>query len=189
MESRIIDASRVSQSALLSNQLPIDLRALGRLTEALDPMRAELGIECQTENLETCRHPRQQPERAGADAGRGGRGGGGRRAVRDLRRPQRRCVSADEQAHDPRRRPAPGGPPDRGGDALPRGRANAEGAPARLPAALLAAGFQLLRPAPRRPRARRVATSLSIQPSTLILQLLPTLAAPSPSARRRRSSG
>ena len=40
---------------------------------------------------------RQQPERAGADAGRGGRGGGGRRAVRDLRRTQRRCVSADGQ--------------------------------------------------------------------------------------------
>ena len=38
---------------------------------------------------------RQQPERAGADAGRGGRGGGGRRAVPVARRPQRRCVSAD----------------------------------------------------------------------------------------------
>ena len=44
-----------------------------------------------------------------------------------------------------------------GGDALPRVRANAGRAPARLPAALLAARIQVLRPAPRRPRARRVA--------------------------------
>ena len=69
-----------------------DLRALGRLTEALEPMRAGLKMGRSSEGLEEAASPRQQPERAGADAGRDGRGGGGRRAVRDLRRPQRRCV-------------------------------------------------------------------------------------------------
>ena len=46
----------------------------------------------QTREMEERRNRRQQPERAGSDAGRGGWGSGGRRAVRDLRRPQRRCV-------------------------------------------------------------------------------------------------
>lgn len=52
---------------------------------------------------------RQGVKCAGADAGRSGWGGRGRPAVRDLRRPQRRCVSADVQSHAPCRRPAPGG--------------------------------------------------------------------------------
>ena len=45
-------------------------------------MRAGLEMDVKAGELERGRHQRQQPERAGADAGRGGRGGGGRRAVR-----------------------------------------------------------------------------------------------------------
>ena len=58
-------------------------------------------------------------------------------------------------AHDPRRRPAPGGPPGRGGGALPRGRADAGRAPARIPAAVFRAGLPVLRPALGRRRACR----------------------------------
>ena len=78
-----------------------------------------------------------------------------------LRRPQRRCVSADGQPHDPRRRPAPGGPPGRGGGALPRGRADAGRAPARLPAAVFVVGLPVLRPALDGGGACRVADTCS----------------------------
>ena len=89
--SRVSPALTEADQAWLLNEAAFRLRALGRLTEALEPMRAGLEMR-QAGGLEGRRHQRQQPERAGADAGRGGRGGGGRRAVRDLRRPQRRCV-------------------------------------------------------------------------------------------------
>ena len=93
--SRVSPALTEADQAWLLNEAAFCLRALGRLTEALEPMRAGMEMARQAGGLEERRHQRQQPERAGADAGRGGRGGGGRRAVRDLRRPQRRCVSAD----------------------------------------------------------------------------------------------
>src|SRR3954468_8429873 len=47
----------------------------------------------EAEELEARRNLLQQPERIGPDVGRGGWGGAGRRAVRDLRRPKRRRVS------------------------------------------------------------------------------------------------
>ena len=78
----------------------------------------------QAGGLEERRGMRQQPERAGADAGRGGRGGGGRRAVRDLRRPQRRCVSAVWPSARPMPTPCTrraAGPRRRRASARPRG--------------------------------------------------------------------
>ena len=156
MEPRLTDAygSRPSMAAFRRR---LHLRALGRLTEALEPMRAALKIARQARKLGGCVRPRGQPERTGADAGRGGRGGGGRPAVRDLRRPQLAMRFADERARDQCRRPAPGGPPGRGRGALPRGRADAGRGRARTTHCCIASGLPVLRPAPRRPRTRRVA--------------------------------
>ena len=75
--SRVSPALTEADQAWLLNEAAFRLRALGRLTEALEPMRAGLEMRRQAEGLGKCRHRRQQPERAGADAGRGGRGGGG----------------------------------------------------------------------------------------------------------------
>ena len=150
--SRVSPALAEADQAWMLNEAAYRLRALGRLTEALEPMRAGLENVVKQEKWAERRYRRQQFERAGADAGRRGRGGGGRRAVRDLRRPQRRCVSADgHSALTLRRRPAPGGPPGRGGGALPRGRANAGRATSPTTRCSTRARLPVLRPAPRRP--------------------------------------
>jgi SEFIR domain-containing protein len=61
---------------------------------------------------------------------------------------------------------APGGPPGRGGGALPRGRADAGRSPVRLPAALFLAGLPILRPALDRGGACRVAGDLQRRSAT-----------------------
>ena len=81
--SRVSPALTEADQAWLLNEAAFCLRALGRLTEALEPMRAGLEMRVKQEDWKNAAIDRQQPERAGADAGRGGRGGGGRRAVRD----------------------------------------------------------------------------------------------------------
>ena len=76
--SRVSAALTESDQSWLLTVAGIDLRALGRLTEALDPMRAGLEIERQGGGMEKRSHLGRQFERATANARRCVRGGGGR---------------------------------------------------------------------------------------------------------------
>ena len=64
--------------AWLLNQAAFRLRALGRLTEALEPMRTVLKRDVKQESWEEAASSANNLSGAGADAGRGGRGGEGR---------------------------------------------------------------------------------------------------------------
>jgi hypothetical protein len=78
--SRLSPSLTEPNQAWLLNEAAFRLLALGRLTEALEPMRAGIEGAVKLKDWKGGRKERQQPERTGADAGRGGRGGGGRRA-------------------------------------------------------------------------------------------------------------
>ena len=112
--------------------------------------RCDCGIE--RRGLEERRDHRLQPQRADPDPRRGGGRRGGRRGERGSGRQERRRLSADDQPDDAGRRPAPGGPPRGELGGLPRRGGDAGGAAAALPAALLAPGLPVLRPAARRRR-------------------------------------
>ena len=68
--SRVSDRLAPAYQAWLLNEAAFSLRALGRLTEALEPMRAGLERDLKREDWENAAIERQQSERAGADAGR-----------------------------------------------------------------------------------------------------------------------
>ena len=118
--SRVSRALKDEEQAWLLNDVAARLRALGRLTEALEPLRAGLRMGVKREDWKEAAIRANNLSERELTLGRGGRGGGGRRAVRGLRRPQRRCGFEVSHAHDPCRCPAPGGPLGRGGGALPR---------------------------------------------------------------------
>ena len=125
----------------------LDLRALGRLAEAREPMQAALEAQLSHRRTGRSRHASRQPQRAQPGRRRPARGAPHRRAERRAGRPQRRRVRAHEQPHDPGRRAAPGGPDGRGRGPLPGGGGDAGGAAAGVPAPLLAPGLPVLRPA------------------------------------------
>ena len=189
--SRVSPALTEADQAWLLNEAAFRLRALGRLTEALEPMRAGLEMRIKQEDWKSAAISASNLSELELTLGEvAGAVGDAEQSVTYADRSGdafQRMVNA----HDPCRRPAPGGPPGRGGGALPRGRADAGRAPARLPAAVFAAGLPVLRPALDGGGARRVADSCAAVTNvgSQEMQIWPTAAAPSPSARRRRSSG
>ena len=60
--SRVSPALTEADQAWLLNEAAFSLRALGRLTEALEPMRAGLEMRVKQEDWRERRHRRQQPE-------------------------------------------------------------------------------------------------------------------------------
>ncbi len=91
--SRVSTSISEADQAWLLSQAAFRLRALGRLREAVGPMRAGLEIENSGQKTWEGAARRRQPlERARAHPGQGESGRGRRRAVRGLRRPQRRRI-------------------------------------------------------------------------------------------------
>ena len=80
--SRVSPALTETEQAWLLNEAAFTPARLGPADRGPRADAGWAGDARQAGGLEERRHQRQQPERAGADAGRGGRGGGGRRAVR-----------------------------------------------------------------------------------------------------------
>jgi hypothetical protein len=142
--------------AWLLNEAAFSLRALGRLAEALEPMRAGAEMYVEQEdwknaaisygNLSELQLALGRIDDALADA---------RRAVAHADR-SGDAFLAHGHAHHARRRPAPAGRHRRGPRRLRRGRGDAGRAAARVSAALLARGLSLLRPAAGRGRAGRL---------------------------------
>ena len=151
---RLSPSLKKDRQVWLLNEAAVALRALGRLTEALEPMRAVTEMTAHLGDFKNAAVDASNLSELELTLGEvAGAVGHAEQSVTyadrsgdSFQRITKRCTHADalHQA-------------GRGGDALPRGRANAAGMAARLPAALRAARLPVLRPAPRRPRARRVA--------------------------------
>ena len=178
--------------AWLLNEAAFRLRALGRLTESLEPMRA--GLAMMSPAARTGKTP---PSRASNLSELELTLGDLAAAVRDaeqsvaVRRPQRRWLLADGQPRDAGRCPASVGPAGGRPRPLPRGRVDAGAAAAAVPAPLLAARLPVLRPAPRRCRAHGVGHVPGVQ-SCSYGQVRASNPSSTPSARsssgqRRRS--
>jgi hypothetical protein len=132
--SRVSSSLKEYDRAVVLNAAAVRLRALGRLTEALEPMR--VGLEMGVKAEDWCAAARRANNLSDLELtlGEMASAGGTRRALRDLRRPQRGCVSTDGRSREDRRRTTPDGPPRRGGDVLPRGRGPPPHLQGRLPA-------------------------------------------------------
>ena len=149
--------SSKSDQAWLLSEAAFRLRALGRLTEALQPMRAGLEMRVQQEDWKRRGDRCRQPQRVGGHAGP--LDGRRRRCppVDHPRRPERRCVPANGQPHHGGGCPASVRPARRSRRALRRSRTDAEGNAAAVRPALFAARLPVLRLAPGPRRTRRVA--------------------------------
>ena len=123
--SRVSPALTEADQAWLLNEAAFCLRALGRLTEALEPMRAGLEMRVKPGSWKNAAISASNLSELELTLGEvAGAVGDAEQSVSHADRSGdafRRMSSA----HDPCRRPAPGGPPGRGGGALPRGRADA----------------------------------------------------------------
>ena len=111
--SRVSPNLSEADQAWLLNEAAFSLRALGRLTEALQPMRAGLEMAVQQEGLEERGELCRQPQRAGGDAGPVDGRRGRCPPVDHPRRPERRCVRANGHVAPRRRMPctSPAGAP------------------------------------------------------------------------------
>ncbi len=146
-----------ADQAWLLNEAAFRLRALGRLTEALQPMRAGLEMAVQQKDWKNAAigasNLSELEVTLGRLAGRRDR----RPPVDHPRRPERRCVPANEQSHHGGGCVAPVRPAGRSRHPLRRGRTDAAGKAAAVRPALFAARLPVLRLAAGPRRTRRVA--------------------------------
>jgi hypothetical protein len=155
--SRVSPALTEADQAWLFNEAGFTLRALGRPTEALEPMLAGLAMRVKHESWKNAAVAASNLSQLELTLGEAAL------AVADAEQSVTYPSAAAMRfggwvAAQPMATPCPGGPPGRGGGALPRGRGNAGRVATRVPAAVFAAGLLVLRPAPRGRRARRLAT-------------------------------
>ena len=136
-----------ADQAFVLNEAAFDLRALGRLAEAVEPMQAGLEARIAQEDWKNAAVSASNLSELTLTLGDVPRAVAfGEQSV-ELADRSGDAFSADGQPDDVGRRPAPGGPVggERGG--LPRGRGDAGGVAAGVPPALLAPGFSVLRSA------------------------------------------
>jgi tetratricopeptide (TPR) repeat protein len=154
--SRVSPNLSLPTQAWLLNNAALCLRALGRLSEALEPMRAGLAARIREENWKNAAASASnlsEIELTLGDVESAIRDAGAAVAHADR--------SGDEfqrltKRRGPRRGPSSGRPVGRSREALRRGRGDAGGAAARLSAALFAARFSALRfPARQTPSGAR----------------------------------
>ncbi len=120
-----------ADQAWVLNEAAFDLRALGRLTEALEPLRVGLEMVVSAEGVETSGDRCQPPQRAGDHAGPIDGRRGRCPPVDYPRRRERRCVPANGEPRHGGGRLATVRPARRSRHALRRSGADAEGDAAR----------------------------------------------------------
>ena len=136
-----------ADKAFVLNEAGFDLRALGRLAEATEPMQAGLEAAIAQEDWKNAAIRAGNLSELALTAGD---------LPAAIRYAEQSVELADRsgdafqrmvKSHDPGRRAAPGRPDGRGRGPLPGGGGDAGGAAAGVPAPLLAAGLPVLRPA------------------------------------------